>query len=347
MIEHRPDRASPWRARVRTPDGRLASKSFRRKVDAEAWEQSQRTDMRRGEWVDPRAGQITLTEWLIHVDRMKRGISEDWRKSRSSLIRCHIDPTIGLYPLNRITTETLEEWIGDLTLSPTTVRKLHGIVGEALRLAVARGRLLRNPDNSIELPAVARSEHRYLTELELLALAGAMEARYQPFIYLGGYGGLRPGENLRAEWGDLADNQLRVRGTKTKTSYRTVRLPSIVLDALARHRRTFPHVRLILHNRAGNLVDERRFRNRAFARAVNASIGEPMVPYDLRHTHVGLLIAQGMHAEAISARLGHTSIRTTMDVYGGLLPGVGDDAVDRLGYPQTRPQREWQQEGGT
>jgi integrase len=34
------------------------------------------------------------------------------------------------------------------------------------------------------------------------------------------------------------------------------------------------------------------------------------------------MIEAGAHPEAIKARLGHASIRTTSDVYGHVLPGV-------------------------
>lgn len=344
MIEHRPDRASPWRARVRTPDGRTLSKSFKRKVDAEAWEDSQRTDMRRGEWVDPRSGDLTLSEWLADVTLSKINVSETWLKTRGSLIRNHIDPHIGVYPINRLTAEVVQRWVTDRSkvLAPETVRKLYAIVSEALTLAVGRGRLVRSPLIEIELPSKVHPEHRYLTEPELLALADAISPRYRPFVLLGGYGGLRPGEALRSEWRDLTGKFLQVRGTKTAGSRRTVRLPQVVLDGLADHRQEFPHLQLILHNQAGRPVDERRFRSRQFARAVQASVGEPMRPYDLRHTHVGLLIAQGAHAKVIADRLGHSTIRTTMDTYGHLLEGVESDVVDRLGEghaPHTRPKR--------
>jgi integrase len=49
--------------------------------------------------------------------------------------------------------------------------------------------------------------------------------------------------------------------------------------------------------------------------------------HDLRHTHVGLLIAAGVHPKASQARLGHASITTTLNTYGHLMPtafqGIG------------------------
>ncbi|MFZ0493162.1 MAG: tyrosine-type recombinase/integrase, partial [Acidimicrobiia bacterium] len=49
--------------------------------------------------------------------------------------------------------------------------------------------------------------------------------------------------------------------------------------------------------------------------AVVASVGEPMRFHDLRHSHVAALIATGEHPKVIASRLGHTSVRTILDVY--------------------------------
>jgi integrase len=114
-----------------------------------------------------------------------------------------------------------------------------------------------------------------------------------------------------------------------------------LVKVLVDHRQTFPHVQLILHNSRGNPMRIDTFRNGPWRDAVEASVGKPMRPYDLRHSHVALMIAEGAHAKVIADRLGHTTIRTTMDTYGHLLEGVGDDVIDRLGRPnddqETRP----------
>src|SRR5690554_2946003 len=341
MIEHRPDRPSPWRARVRAPDGRLVSKSFRRKEDAIAWEQSQRTDMRRGEWVDPTAGDLTLTAWLVQLEARKRiKLAESTLENRKHLIRSYVDPYIGLYPLNRITTETLEQWIADLhnhvgvisrrALSPATIRKTYVIVAEALKLAVARGRLARDPNVDVELPAVGKPEHRYLSEGEVWQLADAIGPRYRPFVLIGAFAGLRPGEIRTAQWSDLNGSRLLVRGTKTERALRTVKLSPPLMDELEKHRRAFPSAGFIVHREDGTAVDLRNLRNRRFKTAVRKTVGEPMRLHDLRHTHVAILIAHGAHPHVIAERLGD-SIKTTFDTYGHILEGVEDAAVDRIG----------------
>ena len=53
--------------------------------------------------------------------------------------------------------------------------------------------------------------------------------------------------------------------------------------------------------------------------------------HDLRHTHAAWLISAGVPLPVIQQRLGHESIATTVDTYGGLLlqaHDVADAAVD-------------------
>ena len=68
--------------------------------------------------------------------------------------------------------------------------------------------------------------------------------------------------------------------------------------------------------------------------------------HDLRHTHAALLIASGEHPKVIQSRLGHASIRTTLDTYGHLFDGLDEDAAGRLNdlvtqsrAASTRPER--------
>jgi hypothetical protein len=51
-IEYRPDRPKPYRARYWGPDGRLHSRSFVRKDDAERWLTSEEASKLRSAWVD-------------------------------------------------------------------------------------------------------------------------------------------------------------------------------------------------------------------------------------------------------------------------------------------------------
>ncbi|HET6751988.1 MAG TPA: tyrosine-type recombinase/integrase, partial [Actinomycetes bacterium] len=62
------------------------------------------------------------------------------------------------------------------------------------------------------------------------------------------------------------------------------------------------------------------FRTRAWRPAAAAAgLGELRI-HDLRHTAVSLWVAAGASPKEVAARAGHTSVRTVLDVYGGLYP---------------------------
>ena len=72
------------------------------------------------------------------------------------------------------------------------------------------------------------------------------------------------------------------------------------------------------------------WRRRVWKPAVAASVGEPLTFHDLRHTAASLLIREGLHAKVIQERLGHASVRTTLDTYSHLFGGMDQAAADAL-----------------
>ena len=51
--------------------------------------------------------------------------------------------------------------------------------------------------------------------------------------------------------------------------------------------------------------------------------------HSLRHTHVSELLDDGVPLPVISARLGHSSMRTTADIYAHMIHGQDDEAARR------------------
>ena len=52
--------------------------------------------------------------------------------------------------------------------------------------------------------------------------------------------------------------------------------------------------------------------------------------YDLRHSHATLLLIAGEHPKVVSERLGHASIRITMDTYSHVLPSMQERTATQL-----------------
>jgi integrase len=160
------------------------------------------------------------------------------------------------------------------------------------------------------------------------------------------YAGLRFGElaALRAERLDLLRRTIRVEETlnevrgrivvgpaKTKASRRLVSLPAFLAGELEDHLAAFPpSAGLVFTSDEGDPLRRNNFRRRAWPSAVRRSVGEPCRFHDLRHSHAALLIAGGVHPKVLQDRLGHASIRTTLDTYGHLFEGLDAAAAEAL-----------------
>ena len=126
--------------------------------------------------------------------------------------------------------------------------------------------------------------------------------------------------------------QLSIGPPKSKAARRTVTLPKTLTGEIARHLTTSPTgpEGFVFSNTEGGPLRNSNFRHRVWTPAVRASVGKPCRFHDLRHTHAALLIAAGQHPKIIQERLGHASIRTTLDIYGHLIEGLDEAAADAL-----------------
>lgn len=61
-----------------------------------------------------------------------------------------------------------------------------------------------------------------------------------------------------------------------------------------------------------------------------ADLDQDFGTHTLRRSQVALLIAQGEHPKVIADPLGHTPVRTVLDVYGHLYEGADEAAAVRL-----------------
>jgi integrase len=127
---------------------------------------------------------------------------------------------------------------------------------------------------------------------------------------------------------------------KTKASRRTVSLGRTLAGVLEDHLAIHPPdpQGLVFTAPEGGALRHNNFRRWYWIPAVRASVGQPCRVHDLRHSHAAMLIAQGVHPKVLQERLGHASIRTTLDVYGHLWKGLDEAAavtVDAVMAPRS------------
>jgi integrase len=347
-VKHRSGKES-WQARWRDPAGNDRSKNFFRKVDANHYLLSLESDKLRGRYTDPRLGRTRLGGWLAEWQATRTNLSPQTRLRDEASIRNHVIPTFGSVAIGQIQPVHVARWVADLDangLAPATTRKAYQLLSSALSDAVDNGLIPMSPCRNVKLPKITTSVMRVLEPTETKALAGVIDERYRAMALAAAYTGLRFGElaALRTDRFDALRRTVRVeeslaevRGQflikppKSDASRRTVSVPAFVVDELAKHLAVHADGSGLLFSApGGGPIRRTNFRRRIWLPAVRASVGEPCTFHDLRHTHAALLIALGEHPKVIQERLGHASIKTTLDTYGHLFEGLDEAAADRL-----------------
>jgi integrase len=219
-----------------------------------------------------------------------------------------------------------------------------------------------SPARDVRLPKIERAEPVAFTVEQVMRLADAIDPRYRALVLVGAFGGLRIGELAGLQLGDFDPMRslIRVRRTasdvrgeiivgppKTAKSIRTVVLPRSIIDQLVEHiarlDETGPEA-WIFPAPEGGPIRRTAWMRRVWKPALTvADLDQDLGTHTLRRSQVALLIAQGEHPKVIADRLGHTSVRTVLDVYGHLYEGADEAAADRLEAQitarRTTPQR--------
>ena len=264
-------------------------------------------------------------------------------------LKNHLIPAFGQRPIAQIRPADVRAWVAEIAAvrAPATVKAAYNVLAQIMRTAELDGLIPRSPCIGISLPRDhGHQEMVFLDAKQVRHLAETIEPRFRVLIYMAAYTGMRAGElsalrveklNLTKATVDIVESASEVRGKwqvgPTKTgSRRTLTLPPFLTDMLTEHIASYANDEGLVFSAAkGGPVRHHNFAVRHFARgAAEAKMPDGLRFHDLRHTCVGLLIAQGAHAKEIQERLGHSTIRLTFDRYGHLLPSLDERLRDGL-----------------
>lgn len=308
----------------------------------------------------PRFGDFT-DDWLRR--QRVRGLRPKTIESYEGTVNVHLRPVFADARLGAITRREVEAFVTTLAetgtrrgkkkqrvpLSPTTVNYALHVLKFILKDAVEQGYLTESPVAKVKpLRSPDRADGdrlQVLTPDEIGRLLDVAEEPFGSFYRLAIYSGMRRGELLALRWPevDLHNGRVRVRRTrgrvkdgdayrvmegpvKTRASRRTIDVPQSVLLALPASDVEGDYV---FRNRDGGPLDPDNV-DRAFKRHLTAAGLTEIRFHDCRHTHASLLIAADVHPKAIQSRMGHTSITTTLNTYGHLMPSAFQGVGERL-----------------
>jgi len=188
--------------------------------------------------------------------------------------------------------------------------------------AVEDNIIAKNPVDSVKFPVPGKVERHVLSGDECIALINAIDENYVPLIHFALATGVRGGELVRMNIGDLnlLKKEVKVADSKTKARVRSLSLDDATIAHIAKHlaatNRTGASLEQpIFTSPSGKRLNYGNFYRRIFKPACNAAGFPDVVFHDLRRTHATMLISQGVDAKVVQERMGHRSIQTTLNFY--------------------------------
>jgi integrase len=214
------------------------------------------------------------------------------------------------------------------------------------------GWITGNPARGVELPRTLKPVGVYLTYVEverLLTGVRAVTGRLddEVMIELMAYAGLRPGEVVALQVGDVDLTGRRIKITKTATidlqgrpvigepkhgERREVPIAPHLVDPLLELTRGRDREAPLVTAIRGSVINTHNWRYQVWNRAVKAAAlpQAGLTPKTLRHTAARMAIAAGADVKVVQRMLGHADATMTVNTYAELWPDRLDDVSDAM-----------------
>jgi len=307
-----------------------------------------------------------LEEWFAKVSP---DFSPKTALETRGLLDRHLLPTFGATTLRRLKAKDIDAYYSQLragkatasrALTPSTIKRIHGVLHVALEQGVRWGWLTINPASSASPPRVNAPDIVPPSPAELGRLFGealAAAPEFATFVVVAAALGARRSETIALRWSDvdLAAGRVTIargivigpdgpveKDTKTHAA-RTVSIDATTAALLTEHRQ-----RMLDRAAACDVkVGKRAF---VFSDAVDLSVpwrpdsatrrfnslrdkcGLPKVRlHDLRHYVATTMLSAGVDIRTVAGRLGHRNASTTLNVYSHFMEAPDRAAADKLG----------------
>jgi integrase len=326
--------AGRYRVNWRDPAGRQRAKTLRTKKEARAFLAQVDADTTRGTYIDPHAGRRKLLRDFAAEWQAGRTVELTTDERTRSILRTHILPRWGEWPLASINHAAVQRWVRELSeqRARATVAKCVNVLSLILASAIRSQLLVVNPCDGLQLPR-GRAPDEAMTVLTrdefAQKLLPAVAPGHRAIVCLAAGCGLRWGEAAGLDWAaiDLAGAELHVRQVavelsgrlmlrpypKSRAGRRTVPMPAFVVDALTA---TEGRTGLVAGTRAGTPLRRSNFRRSVWVPAVEASgLPADLRYHDLRHSYATWLVSDGVPINVVSRLMGHEQITTTLNRY--------------------------------
>jgi integrase len=290
---------------------------------------------------------------------MKRRLKETTFREYFNATNYRILPVLGNYKVKKLNALLLQKFINDLTdegLSARYIEYLSTILYGALEAARKWKIIQVNPLIDVEKPRPRRVKQKIWSKEELhhfLEVTKLSNPRLAYVVSTASRTGGRRGEVLSLKWTDIESNDLTFERSlvynkegykfttpKSESSIRTIKIGNSLIQDLKEwkihqnkmkmaFRHTYKDEGLIFATQTGKPIYPRSLTSE-FNQAIKIANVPKIRFHDLRHTHATMCLESGMSLKEVQDRLGHSSIRTTGDVYAHVTDSMREKSVELL-----------------
>ncbi len=308
---------------------------------------------------------FTVATYLEHwLKAVRANLAESTALRYDQVIKLKINPLLGGVRLTALRASHVQRAYSKLQEDGKSARAramTHEVLHAALKQAERWGYVSRNVCGRVAKPRREKTEMRVLTAEQCARFFEASRGdRFHALFVLAATTGARQGELLALEWRDLdleagtmqlqrglheIKGRLSVGDLKTERSRRLVHLSGLAVAVLRDHRRRqFEHetqslqsmaheakqdrtLPLVFPDGAGGYMRKSNLTRRHLVPLLKAADLERVRFHDLRHSAATLLLNDGVHPAVASAILGHSSVKTTLDIYSHVSAALGKEAA--------------------
>lgn len=303
--------------------------------------------------------------WVKHYEKT---VEESTYVKTVGIFRNHILPALGSYKIEKMNVDICQRHVDEWATKLKKFRTVKSYAAKVLDFAIKRGYLHSNPFTLVEMPTKKRKsvevneevEGNFYTRDQLVKFLSCVEKetnfKAYAFFRLLSYSGMRKGEALALTWNDLnftaneirinkalsrgKDNKLYIKSTKTGIA-RTIKMDEKTIQVLKEWKKkqkqdylilgfnTLHKDQLVFSNESNEFLQPTKTRKWLIHIQEKYSL-KKISTHGLRHTHCSLLFEAGGSIKEVQDRLGHSDVKTTMDIYTHVTQKAKEEAIQKF-----------------
>lgn len=304
----------------------------------------------------------------LWIKQYEKTVEESTFVKTRGYFKNHILPAMSLYKVDKITVDVCQKHVDEWADKLKKYRVIKSYAAKVLDFAIKRGYLQTNPFALVDMPKPKQApleltkdvEENFYTREQLKEFLRCLEKENNPKVYtffrLLAYSGMRKGEALALQWKDIDftkseirinkalakgnNSKLYLKTTKTGTT-RTIKMDMETMKILVLWKKqqqkeyltlgfnTLNEEQLVFSNEKNEFVQPTKTR-KWLVRILEKYNLKRINTHGLRHTHCSLLFEAGASPKEAQDRLGHSDIKTTMNIYTHLTPEAKSGAMQKF-----------------